>query len=174
MVRLLVLFALPFAALSFDSSVAWAARKDCRDALSKKSEPDPILNAIPQDPGLKSVIALIRDREAQARASEGPVVALSKRTQRFRAEWLPHLKADRGYREALTRSMESDLRIRSSLLKKKLAQASRQGQPIRYDAVIVGASVAGLVTLHKLLAEEPTLRVLIVDSSDTAGAIFRY
>ena len=130
---------------------------------------DLIKAAVSQDVGEAARISLIRKQLEDAGQNQSPVV-IPEGLQRFRAEYLSYFKASRDIRENLVRVIEADLRMRSYKVANKIYSAG----PGRYDAVIVGAGIHGVVAAAEMLRQKPNLRVLLIDANDTAAATFRY
>ena len=96
-------------------------------------------------------------------------IVLSPAMIRFRSRYLGFLKIN-SVREPLTKSFEAFFRIRSEIAARAIVRNKNYGQ---YDLVIVGAGVHGIIALHQALKQNPNLKVLLLDESDTAGATFR-
>lgn len=157
---------------------AHAAEVDCIRILvpelsGKQEEDRSVLSIFPQDVGTQALIRSLR-QELKASGQLKPVVKMSDRMAEFRRQYLPAVKADKNFREAIVRAMESELRMQSSVLKQKLAEESRKLGQIPYDAVILGTGVHGVLALQALMAERPNARVLVIENTDTAGSTFRY
>lgn len=163
------------AAQSAESAVELQARlARCDEALLPvPKNADTILKNLPRDAG---VAAAIRSLQVSLKQSGqlAPNVKMAKPIADFRAVWLPVLKANDGLRESLVRAMETELRVRSTILKERLRATESGSANIEYDAVVVGAGVHGVIALHELLAQNPALRVLVIEASDTAAANFTY
>jgi len=144
-----------------------ASTKSCLSAVE-----DGLRNADPQ-----LAQRLTKDPVAQAEAAmatstgaEKYPIKITKEVARFRDRFLGFLK-NPTVREPLTRSFEASLRMRSQLLEKSLNENSNLAQ---YDLIIVGSGVHGIIALHRALAQNPKLKVLVLDEGDTAGSTFRY
>jgi hypothetical protein len=116
----------------------------------------------------------IRTAEAAGYSrSQGPLnpIPLSARMQSFRDRNLGFLKLS-SVREPLLKSFEGFLRMRGQLTLDRMSQDNKNYG--KYDLVIIGAGVHGLVALHSALKVNPKLKALVIDDGDTAGATFRY
>jgi hypothetical protein len=171
-----------FSALLFTFSAG--AANQCIDIFTKKLEnyvADPsvaavkntaletLLQAAAEDPYLRQTLLYVEGELRTAQLIESPI-NISRKNNNYRKQILPLLSVEPVYREAAVRFMESDLRVRSTLATEKLA-TSKNAQ---YDVVIVGAGVHGVIALNALLRQNPKLKVLVVEQTDTAGATFRY
>jgi|GEM_PF-2003491 len=96
-------------------------------------------------------------------------VRMTRKMEEFRKLYLPYLK-NPVYREPMILSFESQLRMRSDLLRRNLLESS---EATKFDVVIVGAGVHGIISAQALIATDPNLKILIVEEGDTAGATFR-
>lgn len=144
-----------------------AAAPQCRRVYFKDANAG-IIDNLPYDVGLRAQVEDINRQLAQKKQIS-PIARASARVAEFRAKYLPYFKID-STRESTVKWMEADLRLKSLYLKNRI----KAGEQTDYDAVIVGTGVHGIITLHSLLAQKPNMKVLILDSSDTGGATFRY
>ncbi len=99
-----------------------------------------------------------------------PVVVTNK-MQKFREDYLPIMQMGSSMTEAFVRYMEADLRIKSNGLAASLVN---QKNIESYDLVIVGAGVHGVIGLQAALKRNGNYKILVIESSDTAAANFRY
>lgn len=152
---------------------AQAPALTCRQLFSEFRTENLFLSNLPSDPGTQAVVNQTR---AQLKKNNqlSPIVPTSPALARFRETYLPFLKTDPISREGLVRYMESDLRIISANNKRQLRDMNRQGLSAKYDLVIVGAGVHGVISAATALKQNPNLKILIVEESDTAAANFRY
>ncbi len=98
-------------------------------------------------------------------------IPVSKKMNSFRKDYLPYMRLNGATTEAIIRFMESDLRMKSLALSKKLLAQSKVE---KYDLVIVGAGVHGVIAAQTALKKNSNYKILVIDSSDTAGSNFRY
>ena len=99
-------------------------------------------------------------------------VPLTEKMKEFRARYLQFFTPAYTGREALVRSFEASLRVRSKAVEAKLANGDKSQRD--YDLVITGTGVHGIIALHEALRVHPEAKILLIDEGDTAGATFRY
>ena len=104
----------------------------------------------------------IRDSKLEANIPLDPALV------GFRREVLPRLKSD-FERESFALEMESYLRARSATTKIKL-----RDNKSKYDVVIIGTGVHGVIAAATVAKNNPNLSVLLIERSDTAASNFRY
>lgn len=102
---------------------------------------------------------------------ESPV-RISPQMKEVRAKFLSLLKND-AIRGTIASSLEVDLRMASSATKRKIEQIVNSGRDVKYDVVIIGAGIHGVIHAASLMRENPNLHVLLIENSDTAAANFR-
>lgn len=102
---------------------------------------------------------------------ESPV-RISPQMKEVRAKFLSLLKND-AIRGTIASSLEVELRMASSATKRKIQQIEKSGRSVKYDVVIIGAGIHGVIHAASLMRENPNLHVLLIESSDTAAANFR-
>lgn len=130
---------------------------------------DILLQTASTDRYLRQLLLFVEGELRSTQLIESPI-NISRKNNSYRKQILPLLSAEPAYREAAVRFMEADLRIRSTLTAERLA-AKRS---TKYDVVIVGAGVHGVIALNALTRQNPNLKILVVEQTDTAGATFRY
>lgn len=137
--------------------------------LFSEFENTEIIENFPDDIGFTTQLNSIK-KQLNLKGQNKPVVQSSEIVAKFREKYLPYFKID-STRESIVKWMEAELRLKSLALKNKIKTTQDPGE---YDVVIVGTGVHGIIALHALLAQNSSLRILIIDSSDTGGATFRY
>jgi hypothetical protein len=152
-----------FATQSFAAPICISAQAENSSAAIKRQTQ--FTNELKKDAATE-----LEARIAKKSADPSLPVRMTKAMAEFRDYYLSYFK-NLNLREALIRSFEGALRMRSQQLAKSIAKAGGKAQ---YDVVIVGAGVHGIIALHEVMAINPNLKVLIVDQGDTGGAVFRY
>lgn len=106
--------------------------------------------------------------KSQIGARLNPPIQMSFEAASFRREWLPKITTDKSKREQIMRLVEAELRLSSV----STLESIKKGDP-KYDVVIVGGGVHGIISAATLKANNPGLKILIVEKQDTIASRFR-
>jgi len=141
----------------------------CKDVVSGKTSAK-ISDNIKADKAYSVDVAKAEAVLKKSNNKSSPVPLFRLLTD-FRNEYLPLMRVNSAMTEAVIRFMEAELRINSNKLAKKL---SAQRKIEKYDLVIVGGGVHGVVALQSALKSNQDYKVLLIEASDTAAPNFRY
>lgn len=106
--------------------------------------------------------------KSQIEARLNPPIQMSFENASFRRDWLPKITTDKSKREQIMRLVEAELRLSSTSTLEKI-----KNEKTVYDVIIVGGGVHGIITASTMKANNPGLKILIVEKQDTIGSRFR-
>ncbi|MBL7543906.1 MAG: hypothetical protein JNL11_08820 [Bdellovibrionaceae bacterium] len=106
--------------------------------------------------------------KSQIETRLNPPIQMSFESALFRREWLPKITTDKSKREQIMRLVEAELRLSSA----SVLETIKNKKP-KYDIVIIGAGVHGIIAATTLKANNLGLKILIIEKQDTIASRFR-